>query len=78
MEGIRNLFRRIPPQWRAIGYDALTAGLFLWGIWQATNGEWLDFLAAIAAAIGAQVPRANVDTGTPPGPFDQELQDSEL
>lgn len=76
MTGIYNLVRRIPPQWRALGYDIFVAGAFLWSLWQASKGDWADFAAALIVAVGAIVPRGNVDI--PPGPVDTEPQDDAL
>lgn len=49
----------IPPAHRRLVYALLGLLAFLWGIWQATDGDWGAFVAAIIGALVSALATAN-------------------
>lgn len=52
----------IPAKQRALVYGVLSLMLTLYGIWQATKGNWEQFAVSVATAGATELARANVDT----------------
>lgn len=55
------LLKRVPAQYRQWTYAALAAALFVYGLWEASNGDWKAFALTLAGAISSEMARQNVD-----------------
>jgi len=57
-----NVLTLIPAKYRKYLYAAVALGAFLFGLWQASNGDWRQFVGALFAALVAATAHANTDT----------------
>lgn len=55
-----NLLKMVPAKARQWIYAILTAALFVWGMWEASNGEWKAFALGLVTAISLEMARQNV------------------
>ena len=60
---MNDILTLIPVKYRKYLYAAVAVAAFLFGIWQVSNGDWKQFVAALFAALVAETARQNTDTG---------------
>lgn len=56
----------LPPAVRKYVYAILSAGLYLYSLYLATQGDWAEFAVSTASALVTSMATANVDVETDP------------
>lgn len=54
----------IPARFRKYVYAALTLAALVWGVWQASNGDWKQFVGGLIVALTSATAASNT---TPAG-----------
>ena len=54
------ILKMVPARARQWIYALLSAALVVWGIWEASSGEWKAFALSLAGAVTAEMALLNV------------------
>lgn len=49
----------IPARFRKYVYAALTLAALVWGVWQASNGDWKQFVGGLIVALTSATAASN-------------------
>jgi hypothetical protein len=60
----------IPAKYRKVLYGILTLVAFGYGLWQASDGDWNQFAAAVITALIGALATSNTDVEPEPAPLD--------
>ena len=54
------LLKMVPAKYRQWTYAVLSAALFVWGLWEASNGDWKSLVLGVIGAVSSEMSRQNV------------------
>ncbi len=58
------LLTQIPAKYRKIIYITIATGLFIYSLWQASEGNWEQFVLSLLTSAGSTLASANTDTAS--------------
>lgn len=67
--------QKIPAKYRQWIYVGIAVVVFLYGVWQATEGNWKAFLTALGTAFMGSLANANLTKSAPVEPTEDNPLD---